>query len=271
MPRILQDRRMSKGRMSGKRAKVRLFVEQVLRQETEIAVGATQAHYLTRVMRLQSKDRVRLFNGRDGEWLARITSVSRSWCELVVESMLREQRTEPGPALAFAPIKKDPMHYLIEKATELGVERLLPVTTRNTVVEQVNLDRMYAQVIKAAEQCGRLTIPHVGPPKPLDALLAEWPETRPLLFMDERASGRQIAEAIAACATRSPGPSLPPGILVGPEGGFAEAEAEALRALGFVMPVSLGPRILRAETAALAALACWQAFAGDWRAANESE
>jgi 16S rRNA (uracil1498-N3)-methyltransferase len=256
--------------MSKERPNVRLFVEQVLEAEVEIAVGTAQAHYLARVMRLQSDDRIRLFNGRDGEWLARITSVSRSWCELLAESMLRAQHAEPGPVLAFAPIKKDPMHYLVEKATELGVERLLPVATRNTVVEQVNLDRMRAHVVEAAEQCGRLTIPHVDPPKPLDAFVAEWPEPRPLLFMDEHASVRPIAEAIAACATRSPGPPLPPGILVGPEGGFAEVEAEALRALAFVMPVSLGPRILRAETAALAALACWQAFAGDWRPSNRS-
>lgn len=256
--------------MSKEHPNVRVFVEQVLEQQAEIAVGAAQAHYLTRVMRLQSGDRIRLFNGRDGEWLAQIISVSRSWCELLVGSMLRAQRAEPGPVLAFAPIKKDPMHILVEKATELGVERLLPLATRYTVVEHINLDRMQAHVVEAAEQCGRLTIPHVDAPKPLDAFVAEWPEPRPLLFMDERASGRPIAEAIAACATPSLGPPPPPGILVGPEGGFSEAEAAALRALSFVMPVSLGRRILRAETAALAALACWQAFAGDWRPSKPS-
>lgn len=250
---------------------VRVFVKQLLEQQAEIAVGAAQAHYLTRVMRLQSGDRIRLFNGRDGEWLAQIISVSRSWCALLVGSMLRAQRAEPGPVLAFAPIKKDPMHILVEKATELGVERLRPLATRNTVVQHLNLDRMQAHVVEAAEQCGRLTVPHVDAPKPLDAFLAEWPNTRPLLFMDERTSGRPIAEAIAACATPSLGPLLPPGILVGPEGGFTEAEAVALRALSFVTPVSLGPRTLRAETSALAALAFWQGFAGDWRAANESE
>ena len=185
--------------------------------------------------------------------------------------MLREQRAEPGPVLAFAPIKKDPMHILVEKATELGVERLLPLATRNTVVRQVNVDRMRAHVVEACEQCGRLTVPGVDAPEPLDAFLAGWPNVRPLLFMDERTSGRPIAEAIAACAAPSLGPPLPPGILVGPEGGFTEAETAALSALSFVMPVSLGPRILRAETAALAALACWQGFAGDWRAPNVSE
>ena len=256
--------------MSKERPNVRLFVEQNLEPEVEIAVGGAQAHYLTRVMRLQSGDRVRLFNGRHGEWLARITGVSRSWCELLAASMLRAQRAEPGPVLAFAPIKKEPMHTLVEKATELGAERLLLVITRNTVLDQVNLERMRAHVVEACEQCGRLTIPEIDAPKPLNAFLAEWPEARPLLFMDERTSGRPIDDAIAACATLPPGPPLPPGILVGPEGGFAEEEAEKLRALGFVLPVSLGPRILRAETAALAALACWQAFAGDWRPSNRS-
>ncbi len=219
---------------------------------------------------MQSGDRVRLFNGRDGEWLARIIGVARGRCELLVETMARAQLQEPGPALAFAPIKKEPMHVLVEKATELGVERLLPVLTRHSVVEQVNLDRMRAQIIEAAEQCGRLTVPAISDPTPLSALLGGWPESRPLLFMDERASGRPLREAIAACADKLPG-SPPPGILVGPEGGFAADEAEKLRALDFVVPVSLGPRILRAETAALAALACWQAFAGDWLRANESE
>jgi 16S rRNA (uracil1498-N3)-methyltransferase len=150
----------------------------------------------------------------------------------------------------------------------LGAERLLLVVTRNTVLAQVNLGRMRAHVVEACEQCGRLTVPELDAPMPLEAFLAEWSAARPLLFMDERASGCPIDEAIAACASPMPGP--PPGILVGPEGGFAEDEAEKVRALGFVLPVSMGPRILRAETAALAALACWQAFAGDWRSAKGS-
>lgn len=257
--------------MSKLAANVRLFVDQPLRRDLEIAVGGGQAHYLTRVMRLQSGDRLLLFNGRDGEWLAKIISVSRSWCELLVESVARSQRPESGPTLAFAPIKKEPMRVLVEKATELGAERLIPVVTRNTGAERVNLDRMQAHVVEATEQCGRLTIPEIAEPAGLDALLDHWPERCPLLFMDERGSGRPIADAIAMCVARAAGPPSPPGILVGPEGGFAAGEAESLRALGFVVPVSLGPRILRAETAALAALACWQAFAGDWRAANDSE
>jgi 16S rRNA (uracil1498-N3)-methyltransferase len=256
--------------MSRQRATIRLFVDQDLEQGREIAVGDDQAHYLTRVMRLQPGDSLRLFNGRDGEWLARIGAVGRSGCALLLEAFLRGQRAEPGPVLAFAPIKKNRMHYLVEKATELGVERLLPVVTRNTVADRVNLDRMRAQAIEAAEQCGRLTIPEVDAAKPLDRLVSEWQTHRPLLFTDERGCGRPIADAVADCVARSDGSPLLPGILVGPEGGFAENEADALRALAFVTPVSLGPRILRAETAALAALACWQAFAGDWRPSNRS-
>ncbi len=249
---------------------VRLFVDQPLRRELEVAVGGGQAHYLTRVMRLQSGDRFLLFNGRDGEWLARIISVSRSWCELLIESMSRPQGPEPGPTLVFAPIKKEPMRVLVEKGTELGVARLSPMLTRNTAAERVNLDRMRAHVGEAAEQCGRLTIPEIDAPKPLPAFVAEWPESSTLLFMDERGSGHPIADAIAALVVDA-SPPPPPGILVGPEGGFTADEAEAVRALGCAVPVSMGPRILRAETAVLAALACWQAFAGDWRAAHHSE
>ena len=144
--------------MSRQRANIRLFVDQDLEQGREIAVADDRAHYLTRVMRLQPGDSLRLFNGRDGEWLARIGAVGRSGCALLLEAFLRGQRVEPGPVLAFAPIRKNRMHYLVEKATELGVERLLPVVTRNTVADRVNLDRMRAQAIEAAEQCGRLTI-----------------------------------------------------------------------------------------------------------------
>jgi 16S rRNA (uracil1498-N3)-methyltransferase len=256
--------------MSKHGATVRLFVDQPLRHGHEIAVAAGQANYLTRVMRLQSGDGVRLFNGSDGEWLARISAVGRGWCGLQIEGALRAQRAEPGPVLAFAPIKKEPMHVLVEKTTELGVQRLLPVLTRNIAIERINLDRVRAHAVEAAEQCGRLTIPEIAEPTPLDALIAAWPEPSPMLFLDERGSGRPIADAIGeyvAALGRTPAP----GILVGPEGGFAADEAESLRAHPFCVPVSLGPRILRVETAAIAALACWQAFAGDCRAANESE
>jgi 16S rRNA (uracil1498-N3)-methyltransferase len=264
------DRRRMPG-MPKHGANVRLFVDQSLRQGGDIAVGGGRANYLTRVMRLQSGDGVLLFNGSDGEWLARIRGVSRGWCELQVDGFRRAQREEPGPVLAFAPIKKEPMHVLVEKATELGVERLVPVLTRNTAAERVNLDRVRTHAVEAAEQCGRLTIPAIDAPTALNAFIAQWAVPRPLLFLDERRSGRRIADAVGEHVARFEKPAPAPGILVGPEGGFAAEEAESLRAHPFCVPVGLGPRILRAETAAIAALACWQAFAGDWRAANDSE
>jgi 16S rRNA (uracil1498-N3)-methyltransferase len=257
--------------MSKHGATVRLFVDQPLWQGHEIAVAAGQANYLTRVMRLQSGDGVRLFNGSDGEWLARIIAVGRGWCGLQIEGALRAQRAEPGPMLVFAPIKKEPMRIVVEKATELGVARLSPVLTRNTAAERINLERMRAHAVEAAEQCGRLTIPEIAEPTPLVASIAAWLEPSPMLFLDERGADRPIADAIGEYLARFARPGPAPGILVGPEGGFAAEEAAMLRAHPFCVPVSLGPRILRVETAAIAALACWQAFAGDWRAANESE
>jgi 16S rRNA (uracil1498-N3)-methyltransferase len=252
-------------------AGIRLFVEQSLRGRQGIGLGPGQANYLMRVMRMHSGDDVRVFNGEDGEWLARISTVGRGWCGLEVEALLRAPSEEPGPVLAFAPIKKEPMRVLVEKATELGVARLQPVLTRNTAAERVNLARIRAHGIEAAEQCGRLTVPAIAEPKPLDVFVADWPKQHPLLFLDERGQGRPIADAIGEYVAPLDRPATAPGILVGPEGGFDAGEAALLRAHQCCLPVGLGPRILRAETAAIAALACWQAFAGDWRRANESE
>lgn len=249
-------------------ARVRLFIGQMLMQEAEVAISDQQAHYLTHVMRLAAGDRLRIFNGCDGEWLARIDIASRSEFRLSAEKLLRPQAAEPGPALAFAPIRRERMHFIVEKATELGVERLLPILTRNTVRERINLERMHAQAVEAAEQCGRLTIPSIEGPEPLAQLVSEWPSSRGCLFMHKRAGGRLISAAVDDCARRFGG--RPPCILVGPEGGFTAEEAEMLEARAFVFMASLGSRILRAETAAIAALACWQALAGDWHPMHRS-
>jgi 16S rRNA (uracil1498-N3)-methyltransferase len=243
--------------------KVRLFVEADLLAEGEVVLSHTQAHYLTRVMRLAAGEGVRLFNGRDGEWQARIEAVGRGGCVLRIGACLREQLAEPGPWLGFAPLKKDAQDILMAQATELGVEKLIPVHTRFTSVARVNRARLQAQVIEASEQCGRLTIPEVAAPCFLQNLLAEWPASRLLLFADERGFGRPIADAangqpLATC-------SEPPGLLIGPEGGFTDDEVREILAHPRVAAVGLGPRILRAETAAVAALACWQALRGDWR------
>jgi len=236
--------------------KVRLFVPDSLTADADLAVSGKPAHYLLHVMRLSVGDAVRVFNGRHGEWKASLAGRGRSDCHLRVEAPWREQRAEPGPWLAFAPLKKDAQDLLIAQATELGVERLLPVLTRFTAAERINLERLRAQAIEAAEQSERLTVPAIAEPRPLPALLAAWPLERQLLFADER-GGLPFAEAVRCI-------SPPPGLLVGPEGGFSVEERTDLAVRPFVTAVGLGPRILRAGTAAVAALACWQALCGDW-------
>ncbi len=205
----------------------------------------------------------RFFNGRDGEWRAVIAGAARHAVTLRCETQTRPQRAEPDVWLAFAPLKKTPMDFLIGKATELGASRLLPVFTRHTAAERVKIERLRAQAVEAAEQCERLSVPEVAEAMALERLLAAWPAGRRLLVLDETGGGRPIATVLAD--GRGDGAPPPHGILVGPEGGFAIAELDAMRKLAFVTPVGVGPRILRAETAALAALSCWQALVGDWR------
>jgi 16S rRNA (uracil1498-N3)-methyltransferase len=250
------------------RAKVRLFVDHPLGEGHDVTISASQAHYLGRVMRLAAGEVVRLFNGRDGEWLARIEQIGKSSCVLRASALLRGQLPEPGPWLCFAPIKKDRMQMMIEKATELGVERLVPVITRHTVAGSINVERMAAQALEAAEQCGRLTLPEVvAEVTTLERLVSQWPAEKRLLVMDER-GGQPIVEAVTAASDDDDRPAtcaLAPSILIGPEGGWADSDMAMLAAKPFVVHVSLGPRILRAETAAVAALACCQALCGDWR------
>ena len=238
--------------------KVRLYVEAALGEGVRLAPGEGPSHYLLHVMRAKAGERVRLFNGRDGEWLAEIAEVSKRSCVLVCERRLAPQADVPDLWLVFAPVKKTPADYVAQKATELGVSVLQPVLTRRTIVARVNLERLAANAVEAAEQSGRLSVPEVRAPLTFDKLLAGWPRQRRLLFCDE-GGAPPIAEALRAA------PDGPWGVLTGPEGGFDPAEREALRQCDFVTPVSLGARILRADTAALAALAVWQAVRGDWR------
>ena len=250
--------------MSMSRPKVRLFVVDALDEGEAINVSAAQAHYLQRVMRLSTGDGVALFNGRDGEWIARISAIGKGRCSVVVEGLHRNQRNEPDLWLAFAPVKKARLDFMVEKATELGVSRLWPVFTRHTVAGRVNLERMRANAMEAAEQCERLSVPEICEAVTLDRLIDAWPVERHLLVMDETGSGRPISEALGVFHRPLPGEFAGCGILVGPEGGFAPSELDALRKLSFVTLVGLGPRILRADTAALSALVCWQASMGDW-------
>ena len=235
-------------------AKARLYVESDLGAGIGVQLPAAQAHYVNRVMRLRVGDAVALFNGRNGEWLAEITETGKARCSLRVTERTRAQAAEPDLWLAFAPIKKTRLDYLVEKATELGASRLCPVFTQHTAVTRINVARMRAHAMEAAEQCGRLSVPVVAEPLPLSRLMADWPAARRLFVLDETGTGTPIAEALGACAC---------GFLIGPEGGFAHSELDALRQLPFACLVGLGPRILRADTAALAALACWQALIGD--------
>lgn len=239
--------------------KLRLYVESALGAAARIEPDAGQAHYLLHVMRAKQGDRVSLFNGRDGEWIASLADVTRRGCTLVCDTRVAEQDSVPDLWLVFAPVKKTPADYVTQKATELGVRALVPVLTRRTIVRRVNAERMRANAVEAAEQSGRLSVPEVRAPADLDRLLADWPAERRIVFCDEAGAAPPIAAALAGA------PAGPWAVLIGPEGGFDAAERAAIRARPFVTPVSLGRRILRADTAGLAALAVWQALLGDWR------
>jgi 16S rRNA (uracil1498-N3)-methyltransferase len=233
----------------------RLYVDQALAERASLMLEGPQAHYLGSVMRLGPGDRVKLFDGRTGEWLAAIEEVGRKRVTLRVGGRLREREDVPDLWLLFAPIKRGRIDWLVEKATELGVARLVPVVTRRTIVDRLNRDRLLAHAVEAAEQCERTALPELAEVQRLDAMLRDWPPERRLLFADE-AGGTPLAEAAAPA---------PAAILIGPEGGFTDDERGAIRALPSARGVSLGPRILRADTAAVAAVSVWMAAAGDWR------
>jgi len=233
----------------------RLFVPHAL-APGEIRIDGPSAHYLVQVMRMKEGDPLKLFDDKTGEWLGVARAVGRRDVVLEVTGKLREREPVPDLWLCAAPIKKGRIDWLVEKACELGVARVVPVLTRRTVVDRLNLERLNAHMIEAAEQCGRTALPALAEPVKLPALLRDWPAERALFFADE-AGGEP---AIAAMRAR-PGPAA---ILVGPEGGFDDSEREAIKALPQAIGIALGPRILRADTAAAAAVALWMGAAGDW-------
>ena len=237
----------------------RLFVESDLSAGAHVACTAEQANYLRNVLRLGGGAEILIFNGRDGEWRARLALEGKRACTLEALEQVRPQESGPDIHYLFAPLKRARLDYMVQKATELGVAALQPVLTRHTVAERVNLGRMRSNAIEAAEQCGILRIPDIAEPEKLDRVLARWDQNRPLIFCDERAP---IQNPIAALGTVKPGPV---GVLIGPEGGFSAEEREQLVARPFTVQVSLGPRIMRADTAAVAALALTNAVLGDWR------
>lgn len=235
------------------RSTPRLFVDQPL-APGPLRLDGPQAHYLAGVMRVKAGDPVRLFDDATGEWLAIVAAAGKRDLTLEVTEQLSARESVPDLWLVAAPLKKGRIDWMAEKACELGVARYVPVVTHRTVVDKPNVERLRAHMIEAAEQCGRTALPQVAEPVRLPALLRDWPAERALYFADEL-GGSSAREAM------KPGPSA---ILIGPEGGFDDGEREAIRALPQAVGVGLGPRILRADTAAAAAVAIWMAAVGDW-------
>ncbi len=233
----------------------RLFVREALGEAATVELGAAQANYLGNVLRMGSGAELLLFDGHSGEWLARIAEIGRKRMALTVERRARDPESIPDVWLAFAPVKRAQTDWLVEKATELGAARLIPVMTQRTVAERVKLERLESIAIEAAEQCGRTLLPDITEPVSLKQFLQQRDAGRAFYFADE-GGGEPVVSAF------KPGPAL---VLTGPEGGFTDEERALVRASPHAVPISLGPRILRAETAALAALAAYMAVAGDWR------
>jgi 16S rRNA (uracil1498-N3)-methyltransferase len=238
--------------------KIRLFVTADLGPGAEVRLDDAQAHYLFAVMRLGTGARLLVFNGRDGEWSAEVAEAGRRGGTLLAREPGRAQRRPPDLWLLFAPIKKARTDFIVEKATELGVARIQPVFTRLTASQRLRPDRLRAHAVEAAEQCGETYVPELAEPARLGPLLDAWNPARRLMFCDEERAAPPATQALKA----APGPWA---VLIGPEGGFAPDESLRLRGLPFVTAVTLGPRVLRADTAAAAALTLWQATLGDWR------
>lgn len=238
----------------------RLFVAGPLAQGVAVAIEGGQAHYLSRVMRIGEGDAVLLCDDATGEWTARVASAGKREVVAVPETLTRPREQVPDFTLCAALLKKPNFDLVLEKATELGVRRIQPVVTRRCVADSLNAERARTIVTEAAEQCARTALPELAVPMKLDVLLREWPAERTLFFADET-GGEPAAAAFAA----NPGPGA---LLIGPEGGFDAAERAAIRALACARPISLGPRILRGETAAIAAAALWMALNGDWAASE---
>ena len=233
----------------------RLFVRAAFGEGARVELDAGQANYLGNVLRLGVESELLLFDGQSGEWLARIAEAGKKRMTLAITHRTREPEAVPDVWLAFAPVKRSQTDWLVEKATELGAARLVPIMTQRPCAERVRLERLEAIAIEAAEQCGRTRLPDISEPLPLAHLLQHRDSTRTLYFADE-GGGEPAGQAF------TPGPAV---ILTGPEGGFTSGEREAIRAAPNSIAISLGPRILRAETAALAGLAAWMSAVGDWR------
>ncbi|MEM8770323.1 MAG: 16S rRNA (uracil(1498)-N(3))-methyltransferase [Pseudomonadota bacterium] len=251
----------------------RLFIDAPLSENAAIPLSAEQAHYLKNVLRRDVESEVLLFNGEDGEFAAIVIELKKKGGAVRIIRRTKQQTAEPDLDFYFAPVKRGPLETIVQKAVELGVRKLVPTITERTVATRINMERLQAIAIEAAEQCGRLTAPPVEPAQKLSGMLELWPKDRRLMFCDEAGDddtqewggpdGRAMPALEALKQIDSNADAW--AILIGPEGGFSPAERASLRAKDFVTPVTLGPRILRADTAAIAALTLWQAALGDWR------
>lgn len=241
----------------------RLFVKSPLRASAEVVLDRDQTHYLANVLRLKPDSYVLIFNGTEGEWCARVAKTGnktgKKAMTLVVEHQTRPQEDGPDLHYLFAPIKRARVDYMAQKATEMGASVLRPTITRRTIAERVKVERLEANAVEAAEQCGILRVPEVRAPQKLDEILATWDPARLLVVADETAAVSSPLEALASEAAR------PHAVLIGPEGGFDPEERDLLLSKDFVLPISLGPRVMRADTAAVACLTLVNAVWGDWR------
>ncbi len=236
----------------------RLFIDHDLNHGNIYSCSPSQNNYLINVLRLKTNSQIFVFNGKDGEWLATIEIVKKNSCQLVISEKVRDQEYGPDIEYLFAPVKRSRLDYMVQKATELGVKSIQPVVTRHTIVDRIKEERLKANVIEAAEQCGILHIPEVLGIEKLEKILDQWNKQKTLIYCDESAP---VKNPIKALQSISKGPVT---ILVGPEGGFNHQEQERLRSLSFVTAISLGPRIMRADTAAVAVLSLVNAVIGDW-------
>jgi len=250
--------------MSDTREHIRLYVEAPLAAGGEVALSREQTHYLRNVMRQNAGDSIGLFNGSDGEWRAIIRTLSKQSCTLEPQAQIQPQRQNPDLWLLCAPVKRARMELIAEKATELGVREIHPVLTTYTSAPRVNVDRLTAITIEAAEQCGLVSVPRVHPPEKLQTVLDNWPTQRRILFCDESGSAGPALTELQNLKSKPDSQTAPWAVLVGPEGGFSPDERAMLRAKPQSLAVSLGPRILRADTAAIASLGLWQSVFGDW-------
>lgn len=245
------------------RPRIRLFVNAPLGAGMTVPLSKAQSHYLSNVMRLRAGDLISVFNGRDGEWRCRIEQLAKKSGEAIPEERIAPQGAEADLWLLLAPLKKNRLDYAIEKAVELGVSRLCPTTTQFTSVRDINRDRLVSHAREAAEQCGRLSVPEVERLEDLDRRLSAWPNERSLIYCDEFGDAPALADFLTGLPEDAA--SKPWAILIGPEGGFSQSERRVLRERDGVTPVSLGPLVLRADTAAVASIALWQSLIGQWR------